>query len=349
MGLITKEVRVKLTGSNIKWFKDLGYDIPTRLDKYNHPKVIINSEILVKVNYLKKYSHAEVTCECDECNKILNMPYESYYRYNRNGKIYCISCARKIFNTGKNSPLWNSNKTEEERINKRKYPEYNNFIKKVLIRDNYTCQCCGKYSEHDLIAHHLDGYDWCIERRTDETNGITLCEKCHKNFHSLYGYGNNTVEQFKEWIDLDNLSICEYNGKIQESRMAFLIESETIIPNIVNYCKENNLDHSCIYDCCNKQLKSYKGKHYIWYDEYIKMTEYDIENFLNWCNTDKKCTKVICITTNEIFNTISSAKNKYKAWKISDCLNKKRKYSGKLDNGTELEWMSYDDYLNLTT
>ncbi len=29
-------------------------------------------------------------------------------------------------------------------------------------------------------------------------NGITLCEKCHDNFHLHYGYGDNTKEQFEE-------------------------------------------------------------------------------------------------------------------------------------------------------
>ena len=32
-------------------------------------------------------------------------------------------------------------------------------------------------------------------------NGITLCVECHKKFHMLYEYGNNTLEQFKKFIN----------------------------------------------------------------------------------------------------------------------------------------------------
>ena len=35
-------------------------------------------------------------------------------------------------------------KTEEEKILKRQYPEYNEFIRKVMTRDLGVCQICGK-------------------------------------------------------------------------------------------------------------------------------------------------------------------------------------------------------------
>lgn len=52
-------------------------------------------------------------------------------------------------------------------------------------------------------VHHLDGYNWAIDKRIDPTNLILLSEDIHtgKNgFHKLYGYGNNTLEQFLEYI-----------------------------------------------------------------------------------------------------------------------------------------------------
>ena len=69
-------------------------------------------------------------------------------------------------------------------------------------RDNYTCQCCGCTESNSFNAHHLNSYDWCIDGRTNVDNGVTICKKCHKNFHKLFGYGNNTKEQYEEFLSL---------------------------------------------------------------------------------------------------------------------------------------------------
>lgn len=103
---------------------------------------------------------------------------------------------------GENHHNWNPNITQEERENGRYIEGYDDFIKGVYKRDNYTCQVCGQEGNgHNLNAHHLDGYNWCKEKRTDINNGITLCDKCHKEFHKLYGKGNNTKEQFEEYLN----------------------------------------------------------------------------------------------------------------------------------------------------
>ena len=115
-------------------------------------------------------------------------------------KSYCAKCAHNIFCTKENHHAWNPTLTEDDRYHNRRYPEYIEFIKMVMYRDNYTCQCCGRKSVEDLKVHHLDGYNWCIEKRTDVNNGITLCYPCHENFHDIYGKGNNTKEQYEEWI-----------------------------------------------------------------------------------------------------------------------------------------------------
>lgn len=82
---------------------------------------------------------------------------------------------------------------------------YENWRTNVFENDNYTCQVCHKTNKMNvdiiLHAHHKDGYDWCIERRTDPTNGATLCDSCHTEFHVLYGYGRNTEQQYIEFYE----------------------------------------------------------------------------------------------------------------------------------------------------
>ena len=63
---------------------------------------------------------------------------------------------------------------------------------------NCKCDCCGKRGGK-LESHHKDGYNWCRERRMDTTNGVCLCETCHKEFHKQYGKGNNTEAQYIEF------------------------------------------------------------------------------------------------------------------------------------------------------
>ena len=111
-----------------------------------------------------------------------------------------ISKANKGRLSGSNNPNYNPKMTDEERERGRKILGYQEFIKEVYKRDNYTCQRCGDNKGGNLVAHHLNGYDTFKEQRTEVNNGVTLCNVCHKEFHSLYGYGNNTKEQYEEWI-----------------------------------------------------------------------------------------------------------------------------------------------------
>lgn len=72
-------------------------------------------------------------------------------------------------------------------------------------RDNYTCQCCGINNGHvktiKFNAHHLDNYIQFPDLRIEISNGITLCEECHRDFHSAYGIKYTTREDFYEYME----------------------------------------------------------------------------------------------------------------------------------------------------
>lgn len=109
----------------------------------------------------------------------------------------CTSCAIAM-NSGKNTYNWKGGTYNCEKVKFRKTYEFKEWVKAVYKRDLYTCQICGQVSGN-LNAHHLDGYNWAIDKRVDVDNGITLCADCHKEFHVEYGYGDNTKEQFEEF------------------------------------------------------------------------------------------------------------------------------------------------------
>ena len=62
---------------------------------------------------------------------------------------------------------------------------YAKFRKDVLERDEYTCQICG--GNEKLEVHHIKPYAGYKNLRTTVSNGITLCEKCHKKAHRKRG------------------------------------------------------------------------------------------------------------------------------------------------------------------
>ena len=292
MGLISKEVEVILNSKNIKHYEDLGYKMPRYENKYNKGKLSIKqgTKIIVKVEDLPKGSHTNVKVKCNCCGKEYELSYQKYLKgVHEDNTTYCKNCANTVLFTGKNHPNYNPNKTEEERIKGRAYPRYTEFIKKVLVRDNYTCQCCGQEIHGNSEVHHLDSYNWCIEKRTDETNGITLCDTCHKNFHSIYGKGNNTKEQFEEWIGHAIGELEKYYGKLPTTRKIYCIEEDKIYDSALELAKEFGVDHSRVYAVCNhrKRAKSVKGKHLLWLDEYEQMSKEDLQKYLEWCKPSK--------------------------------------------------------------
>jgi hypothetical protein len=133
-------------------------------------------------------------CECINCGKF----------YNRRGSFlingYQNSCRCAI--TGSNHYRWRSDYTFNDRSSRRSFTQLIKWRKKVYLRDNYKCWVCGDNVGGNLVAHHLDGWDNFKKKRFFVKNGVTLCESCHIEFHELYGFGDNTKNQFYEYLKI---------------------------------------------------------------------------------------------------------------------------------------------------
>lgn len=130
-------------------------------------------------------------CECGETTIVATTHLKS-------GNTKSCGCLK--YRIGEDSPIYNSNLTPEDRINRRKIPGYSAWVQEVFKIESYTCQKCGDDRGGNLIAHHIESYNNNPELRTEISNGITFCEACHKDFHHQYGYGDNTRAQLIEFL-----------------------------------------------------------------------------------------------------------------------------------------------------
>ena len=113
----------------------------------------------------------------------------------------CPACA-DVARSGENHWNYNPNLTEEDRMRRdMQNGEIRKWRDAVYARDEYTCQKCNETGTK-LNAHHLNSWDRHPDDRFELSNGVTLCEPCHRTFHMTYGYGSNTAKQFADYISL---------------------------------------------------------------------------------------------------------------------------------------------------
>lgn len=356
--LLTKEVELTITGKYIKYFEDLGYEIPRRKNSAGRMTVPPDTKIKVKVEHLRITSRVRVTVKCDECEKEYDLAYCDYIKTLRNGIKYCDKCARRILFTGENNPSWNPNKTDEERADSRSNDEYTKLVNNVFIRDRYTCQCCGQYSK-ELEAHHMNSYDIHIDERYDINNMITLCHNCHANFHKKYGYGKNDKEQFLEWMNIATIEL-QYVDELLPCKEIYCIDDDIIYSSYKEVMKATGCSKGSIANVCNRchlflfdpngfknysiQTNTLYGKKYIYLCDYEKASECDLQKLIKYINNAGSKRKVRCKELNMVFDSIKDAAQ-YVGMRIeagiSNCCRNKQRYAGKF-NGIPLTWEYVD-------
>ena len=107
-------VEIGLAPINVKYYEDLGYRIPRKINKYG--KLTVPKGIKIKVNVfdLQKNSNLKVKIRCDYCELIFIQSYKMYNKLTVNGNIQkacCENCSHLklqeslIHTYGVNSPF----------------------------------------------------------------------------------------------------------------------------------------------------------------------------------------------------------------------------------------------------
>ena len=138
-----------------------------------------------------------------------NQGYREKCRKIHLGKKFSEETKRKMSEAhkGEKSSLWRGGKMKNYPLLRqiRESLEYRLWRKSVLERDNFTCMKTG-IKGGNLQAHHINNFADFSELRTSIENGITLNKEVHKEFHKIYGRGNNTKEQLEEFLNNDKFS-----------------------------------------------------------------------------------------------------------------------------------------------
>lgn len=180
-------------------------------------------------SFIKTFKQALKTKLCKPCNNIVrpkpdfsgsNNPMYGISLSGRSGednpmwkggKPKCPNCNKqlkdrrsefctKCWQLGDRNPVWNSSMTMEQRVKLRTNREHIDWAKAVKERDSYTCKACKQIGKQ-LHSHHLNSFSKFPEERYKLDNGVTLCKKCHWDFHTRYGKKLNTKEQFQEFLE----------------------------------------------------------------------------------------------------------------------------------------------------
>ena len=279
--LVDEFIEIKVTHINYKMLMDRGYEMPDEYKFINSKGNIslkFGFKILIYYFDLPESSRTKVRVKCDYpgCTDIHEVEYCGYIKRNHDSITYCSKHAHTVFLSGKKRQSCNPNKEHDDI---RKTPEYAITKLNVHERDKYTCVSCGK-KIYDPVFHHLYSVNTHKELACKIDNGVTLCKKCHKNFHNIYGYGNNTPMQFIDFIKRELDWLEDYDKTKVEKKLVYCAELDEISTKSY-FSKKLDIPSSGISSTINPNTrnKSIKGYHFISIQEKEKMKP---EEFEKW-------------------------------------------------------------------
>lgn len=154
-------------------------------------KSIIGDQYILLEEYKGANKKIKIMHNSPDCN---NHIYETTPSNIKRGRG-CPKCA-VLSRSEENHFRYNNKLTDEDRKNNGRHSsEYKKWRDKVFHNFEYKCDCCG-VEGGELNAHHLNSWNTHVEERYNVGNGVLLCVKCHIKFHSIYGFGFNTKEQY---------------------------------------------------------------------------------------------------------------------------------------------------------
>ena len=200
---------------------------------------------------------------------------------------------------------------------------------------------------HEVIENNIFSLEEANEREKYQIKYYDCCVLDGKDKgYNLDRGGKGFTSEMASIISKQNQENEEYRKIF--CKPVICVNTQKIYPSIVEAAKDTGINKTGIAKACSKDHHSAgvdnQGK--MMQQEYYE--EGKIYTYEDPKKQDKKFTKVICITTNEIFDNITEAAKKYGVNRscISACVYGKQKTSGQLKDGTRLKQKLYkeEDY-----
>lgn len=146
----------------------------------------------------------------------------------------------------------------------------------------------------------------------------------------------------EDYIKLNRDQIEDYIFINTVGKHVVHLETRKRYAKVIDAQADTGVIRDSIIDCCENRLPETLGGHWVYYDDYLKMTEKDIQDRIKQHTLAfRRC---VCLETDEVFESLTAASNKLgvSACKISSVCNGKRRTTG------GYHFLYEEDYLKAT-
>lgn len=212
--------------SNVDWSKYNGCDSSSSREAYvSFCEYISKKGYELIGKYVNTTTKVEISYNCTH-------PNQKVLPSNIKNNTSCNMCryeeqSKKM--SGEGSPRYIDGRTPLSKYLRSKTLPWMNRIRK---QQNNMCAITGKIDKSNAV-HHVYGFSFIfnevmgtlgyeiyeeVSRYTEEelrlmtnltrklhiqnVDGVVLCEEVHQEFHNIYGYGDNTLEQWEEFYNM---------------------------------------------------------------------------------------------------------------------------------------------------
>lgn len=221
----------------------------------------------------------------------------------------------------------------------RRFQLHKSRLKRNKHENPYLQNAWNKYGEEDFVFSVIGIYSW-VELDSIEVSFI----KQYKELNICYnlesgGHFQKTLhESTKKKLSERTKSLGWVGGNHPRSRKVICIDTGEIFDTVMQTSQFLGVPYDNIHQVCcgNNICASGKDGKYYQFAFYEEDKEYVLKEIKNLKNPKK----VRCVNTGEIFNSTREAAKKMNVnqSKISLCCNGKRKYTGRLPDGTKIKW-----------